>query len=212
MRMLTVPGPATLLYVLIGVTIVLVATIAFRPSLTSTRGGKQLAFVVYFLLPVAVAFMGVSEHMERSKETQFCLSCHVMAPYGRSLYIDDPTYAPAAHFQNARVPRDEACYTCHTDYVIYGSLRAKLRGLRHVYVQYVGTIPTTIQLYNPYNNRECLHCHDGARSFEEGAVHSADPSIMASIKSNQLSCLTSGCHDNVHAVAHLSELKLWESK
>jgi len=37
-----VPNPAALLYVLIGVTIVLVATIAFRPSLTATRGGKQL--------------------------------------------------------------------------------------------------------------------------------------------------------------------------
>jgi hypothetical protein len=25
-----------------------------------------------------------------------------------------------------------------------------------------------IRLYDPYNNRECLHCHLGARSFEEG--------------------------------------------
>ena len=212
MLTLTVLAPATLLYVLIGVTILLVATIAFRPSLTATRGGKQFAFVVYLLLPVVVASMGASEHMERSKQTQFCLSCHVMNPYGRSLHIDDPTYVPAAHFQNARIPRDEACYTCHTDYVMYGSILAKLRGLRHVYVQYLGAVPKTIQLYNPYNNRECLHCHASARSFEEGAVHSADPSIMASIKSNQLSCLTSGCHDQVHAVAHLSELKFWEPK
>jgi hypothetical protein len=66
MQMLTVPGPTALLYVLIGVTILLVATIAFRPSLTATRGGKQFAFVVYLLLPVVVASMGASEHMERS--------------------------------------------------------------------------------------------------------------------------------------------------
>jgi nitrate/TMAO reductase-like tetraheme cytochrome c subunit len=212
MQTLTVPGPATLLYVLIGVTILLVATIAFRPSLTSTRGGKQFAFVGYFLLPIVVASMGASEHMERSKQTQFCLSCHIMNPYGRSLYVDDPVYVPAAHFQNARIPRDEACYTCHTDYVMYGGIRAKIRGLRHVYMQYVGHAAPPLHLYNPYNNRECLHCHAGARSFEEGAVHSADPSIMASIKSNQLSCLTSGCHDNVHAVERLSELKFWEPK
>ena len=211
MQMFTVPGPATLLYMLIGVTIVLVAAIVFRPSLTVTRGGKQFAFAVYVLLPIVVASMGASEHMERSKQTQFCLSCHVMDPYGRSLYIDDPTYLPAAHFQNARIPRDEACYTCHTDYVMYGSVLSKLRGLRHVYVQYLGTLATPIHLYSPYNNRECLHCHARARSFEEGAVH-ANPSIMASIKSNQLSCLTSGCHDNVHAVARLSELKFWEPK
>ena len=212
MSTLMLPAPVTLLYVLIGVTLVLIATIVFRPSLTVTRGGKQLAFMVYFVLPVVVASMGASEHMERSKQTQFCLSCHVMEPYGRSLYIDDATYVPAAHFQNARIPREEACYTCHTDYVMYGSLLAKLRGMRHLYVQYLGTIPEPIRLYNPYSNRECLHCHAGARSFEEGAVHSVDPSVMASIKANQLSCLTSGCHDQVHPVAHLSELKFWGPK
>jgi hypothetical protein len=209
MQMLTVPGPTAPLYVLIGVTIVLIATIVFRPSLTATRGGKQLAFIVYFLLPVVVASMGASEHMERSKETQFCLSCHVMDAYARSLFIDDAMYVPAAHFQNARIPREEACYTCHTDYVMYGSLRAKLRGLRHVYVQYFGPIPKTIELYNPYNNRECLHCHAGARSFEDGAVHGP---LMASIKSNELSCLSSGCHASIHGVAHLSEMKFWEPK
>ena len=204
-----VPGPITLVYILIGVTIVLVATIVFRPSLTATRGGKQLAFVVLFLMPVAVASLGAEQHMERSKQTDFCLSCHIMEPYGRSLHIDDPMYVPAAHFQNARVPRDEACYTCHTDYVMYGGIRAKIRGLRHVYMQYLGHASPPLHLYNPYDNRECLHCHAGARSFEEGAVHGP---LMESIRSNELSCLTSGCHDNVHAVAHLSELKFWEPK
>ncbi len=133
-----------------------------------------------------------------------------MEPYGRSLYIDDPQFLPASHFQNARIPRDEACYSCHTDYVMYGSIRTKLRGLRHVYVQYFGTPSTHIQLYNPYNNRECLHCHAGARSFEEGLIHSVDPSIMAAIKSNQLSCLSSGCHADVHDAADPSERNFWE--
>jgi cytochrome c-type protein NapC len=118
-------------------------------------------------------------------------------------------YVPAAHFQNARVPRDEACYTCHTDYMMYGGIRAKIRGLRHVYMQYLGGAAPPLRLYNSYNNRECLHCHEGARSFEEGAVHMP---LMAPIKSNELSCLSSGCHENIHAVAHLSEMKFWEPK
>ena len=63
------------------------------------------------------------------------------------------------------------CYTCHTDYAMFGGLKAKLRGLNHVYVQYFGKIPDKVELYNPYNNRECLHCHGGARNFEEGATH-----------------------------------------
>ena len=206
------PTPGELLDALLLISIVLVVIVVLRPGITNSREGKMLAFLAFLILPVLCMFWGASEHIDRSKQTQFCLSCHVMEAYGKSLYVDDPSYVPAAHFQNARIPRDEACYTCHTDYVMYGSILAKLRGLRHVYVQYLGTVPKTIQLYNPYNNRECLHCHAGARSFEEGAVHSADPSIMASIKSNQLSCLTSGCHDQVHAVAHLSELKFWEPK
>jgi nitrate/TMAO reductase-like tetraheme cytochrome c subunit len=204
------PGPATLLYFVIAIAIILVAIVIVRPSITASRSGKMLAFVVLFLLPALVASLGASEHMERSRQTDFCLSCHLMEPYGRSLLIDDPAFLPAAHFQNARIPRDEACYTCHTDYAMYGSIRAKIRGLRHVYMQYIGHAAPPLHLYSAYNNRECLHCHAGARSFETGAVHSADPSIMALIKSNQLSCVSSGCHQSVHNVAHLGEMKFWE--
>jgi cytochrome c-type protein NapC len=204
------PGPTALLYILIGMTILAVAFLIARPTVTVTRGGKQVTFVVLFLLPVVTALMGASEHMERTEQTQFCLSCHVMEPYGKSLFIDDQTHIPAAHYQNARIPREQACYTCHTDYVLYGTILTKLRGMRHVYVQYFGNPTTPIHLYEPYNNRECLHCHEGARSFEEGVVHSADPSIMASIKSNELSCMSSGCHQTVHDVAHLAEDKFWE--
>jgi nitrate/TMAO reductase-like tetraheme cytochrome c subunit len=180
-----------------------------RPSLAVTHGGKYFAFIVLFILPILAASMGAAEHMQRSEQTQFCLSCHIMEPYGKSLRIDDATYIPAAHFQNGRIPRDQACYTCHTDYVLYGTALTKLRGLRHVYVQYLGKAAQPIQLYNSYNNRECLHCHAGSRSFEEAAVHSAAPEIMAAIKSNETSCMTSGCHQNVHDVAHLGEMKFW---
>jgi cytochrome c-type protein NapC len=146
--------------------------------------------------------------MERAKETTFCLSCHIMQPYGQSLYVDDPRYIPAAHFQNHRVPADEACYTCHTDYVLYGGIRAKLTGLRHVYVQYLGKppAPADIRLYTPFNNRECLHCHAGARSFQESPTHGA---LLDQITSNQLSCISSGCHDTIHNVAKLANLKVW---
>jgi cytochrome c-type protein NapC len=204
------PEPSLLLYVSIAAAIVLAAIVIVRPSITASSGGKILAFMALFLVPLFVAFAGASEHMERSKQTEFCLSCHIMEPYGRSLRIDDASYVPAAHFQNARIPRDAACYTCHTDYVMYGGIRSKIRGLRHVYMQYLSTPPTPIKLYNPYQNRECLHCHAGARSFEQGAIHSADPSIMAAIKSGQMSCMTSGCHQNIHNVSHLAELKFWK--
>jgi cytochrome c-type protein NapC len=202
--------PATIIFTLISLAIILIALLVIWPSITATRGGKILAFLALFLLPVLCAAVGVAEHLERSKQTQFCLSCHIMEPYGKSLYVDDLTYLAAAHFQNHRVPPDEACYTCHTDYVLYGGFKAKLRGLRHVYVQYLGTPAKLIHLYSPYNNRECLHCHAGARSFEEAAVHNADPELLPKVKANKLSCLSSGCHEIAHNVAHLDHVKFWK--
>src|SRR5262245_45226357 len=199
----------TLLIAVIVVAVVLAALIVFRPSLSASRGGKILAFVAIFVLPLLAGTRGLSEHMERSKKTQFCTSCHVMQNYGTSLLIDDVSYLPASHFQNNRVPRDQACYTCHTDYAQFGNFKAKMRGLRHIYAQYIGGVPEKIELFTPYNNRECLHCHGGARTFEEGATHNAEEGRIDLIKSNKLSCNTSGCHEFVHGVKDLPTLKLW---
>lgn len=196
----------------IGVTLVLALLVAFRPELTRARGGKIFAFVALFILPVLSSWTGFSEQTDRSKKTRFCLSCHVMTDYGRSLYVDDKSYLPAAHFQNNRIPRDEACYTCHTDYTFYGPVRSKWRGLRHLYVQYLGTVPRAeqIKLYKPYNNRECLHCHAGARSFEQASAHHKDPNLLALVKSNRLSCMSNSCHDIVHDVASLKDATFWK--
>ena len=191
-------------------TILAVAFLIARPSVTLTRGGKQLTFVVLFLLPILTATMGAAEQMRRTEETQFCLSCHIMEPYGKSLLVDDATHLPAAHYQNGRIPREQACYTCHTDYVLYGTALTKMRGFRHVYMQYLGQVQLPIKLYTPYSNRECLHCHAGSRSFEEGVVHSVDPSVMAAIKSGKTSCLSSGCHQTIHDVANLGDAQFWE--
>ncbi|HEY2822211.1 MAG TPA: NapC/NirT family cytochrome c [Candidatus Acidoferrum sp.] len=191
---------------------VLIGVLIIRPGITSTTGGKILAFLVLFFLPVLCGAMGLSSEMDRSKTTAFCLSCHTMEPFGKSLHVDDSGHLPAAHFQNHRVPSNEACYTCHADYAMFGTLKVKLRGLRHVYVYYFGVqpAPENIKLYEPFDNRECLHCHLGARSFEEGAVHTADPATLPAVKSNSLSCMSGGCHDVVHDIAGLKGAKLWK--
>jgi len=202
--------PATTLVGFILISIALIAYVIFRPEITMTMVGKILAFLSLFLLPVLAALMGANTYVEHSKTTGFCLSCHEMQPYGKSLHIDDSEYVPAAHFQNNRVPRDMACFTCHTNYTLYGDLKAKLRGLRHVYVHYLGTVPEQIKLYTPYSNRECLHCHAGARSFEEGATHNEELKRIVLLKSNQVSCLS--CHALVHDVTHLNGLTFWREE
>ncbi len=155
--------------------------------------------------------MGTSAQVEHSKSTKFCLSCHVMEPYGKSLHVDNSEYIPASHYENNRVPRSQACFTCHRNYTIFGDTKAKLRGLKHVYVYYLGTVPKKIELYSPYSNRECLHCHAGARSFEEGATHNEEPDRLKLIRSNKLSCMSSGCHGIVHAVESLDHVDFWKA-
>src|SRR3954469_20075556 len=180
-------SPASLLMLVIGLSVVLLIVMVAWPEITHSREGKILAFVSLFILPVMAGGGGVAAHVEHSKETKFCLSCHIMQDYGKSLHVDDPNSLAARHYQNNRVPRDSACYTCHTDYGMYGDIKSKIRGLRHVYIQYLGTAPNPIKLYNPYNNRECLHCHEGARGFEAGVMHNLESTTMQDIKSNKIS-------------------------
>jgi cytochrome c-type protein NapC len=203
-------GMTTIVVAVILISIVLIAWLVWRPSITATRGGKILAFVALLIFPGIAGGMGVSEHLQHSKTTNFCLSCHVMDNYGKSLHIDDRSFVPAIHFQNHLVPHDNACYTCHTDYTMFGDVNAKLRGLKHVYKYYIGTPSNPIKLYTPYNNRECLHCHLGARSFEESEAHTKDPEALAKMKTNQLGCTTSGCHNIVHNVSTLNEATFWK--
>src|SRR5215831_15774472 len=151
--------------------ILLLTVVIARPRLLIRGVGKFLGLVVIVIYPTSIAFMGAHEHIERSKTVTYCTSCHAMEKYGKSLLIDNPRYLPAAHVQNGRVPRDTACFACHTTYTLYGDFNAKLHGLQHVWVAYLGKVPDKIALYTPYNNRECLHCHDGARSFEDTTEH-----------------------------------------
>jgi cytochrome c-type protein NapC len=191
----------------------LAGVLVVRPAITVSRAGKILAFGVLFFLPLFSLAVGMENEMQRSKSTAFCLSCHIMESYGKSLHVDDPSYLAAAHYQNHRVPADEACYTCHTNYAMFGSFKAKLGGLRHLYVFYLKKmpLPEDIKLHEPFNNRECLHCHLGARSFEQGATHNADPDTLPAVKANKLSCISSGCHDVVHNVGRWgNNVKFWD--
>lgn len=184
------------------VTIVLIALMVLRPSeggptagspSSYRRWGQILAFVVLFVLPVLISGLGVSSHLEQSKSTEFCLSCHVMEPYGESLSFDEADFVPATHYQNRLIPHDQACYTCHTQYALFGDIKTKLGGLKHLYVYYLGQVPEKIKLYAPYQNRECLHCHGGARSFEKNELHL---DVRAELENNEVSCLD--CHDRIH--------------
>jgi nitrate/TMAO reductase-like tetraheme cytochrome c subunit len=193
---------SNLLVVLIFVSMAFAALLVARPSLTARRGGKIVAFLALFVMPSVALWAGLSVHMEGSKSTRFCLSCHVMEPYGESLLVDESFALPASHFQNRRIDREHACFTCHTTYTMFGDYEAKLKGLKHLYINYLGEIPDKIELYDPFQNRECLHCHAGARTYLE--MHEDD---LESLQTDEMSCLD--CHDMTHAIEDIETAPRW---
>ena len=73
-------------------------------------------------------------------------------------------------------------------------------------------IPDKLALYEPYNNRECLHCHEGARRYLKGETHSAEPGRMEKMRRNELSCVSKDCHDTVHLTSEVDSIPLWKSE
>jgi len=188
---------------LVILTMGLILLVRVKPELTRTQGGKMLAFVALFVLPVASMRAGFTLHFESTKEAAFCLSCHAMEPYGESLLVADESYLPAEHFQNRRVDRKYACFECHTQYTIFGDLKAKMRGLGHAWVYYTGQTPEKIEPYSPYHNRECLYCHAGSRRYEE--LHEYD---KTQLENNESSCQE--CHGSMHEVATVEAKPKWK--
>ena len=200
----------SLLYIEIAGAALLLALLVARPSITRSAEGKLLAGVALFVAPALAVYGGYSEHVERARTTRYCLSCHVMSDYGKSMRVDDPEFLAATHYQNNLVPRDRACASCHSDYGWSGDLRAKARGFKHVMETYFGTVPDSIRIARRYRSSECLRCHLGSRSFEESAAHLGGPVAMADIKSGKVSCTRSGCHNLVHEAHHLEQMAFWD--
>jgi cytochrome c-type protein NapC len=197
-------GQTGVLITLVALTIVVAGVFLVRPAITAGATGKILAFVALFVLPTLCIGAGMSFHLQRSQQTAYCVSCHSMESHGQSLHVLNTNYIPAQHFQNHLVPPDQACYTCHTDYTMYGPLKGRIKGLRYIYMEYVSSPPKTIHLHGKYSNLQCLHCHTGMRSFDENSNHTA---IMGSLKTNQISCIS--CHDTIHNASEVAHLKMW---
>ena len=88
---------------------------------------------------------------------------------------------------------------------MFGDLQAKLQGMRHLAVNYFGTIPEPLRPYAPFSNQARLGCHAGARNYEERVFHAA---ILRELEQGDTSCLQ--CHSAGHAIDQLDELPVWE--
>ncbi|MEO0592820.1 MAG: NapC/NirT family cytochrome c [Myxococcota bacterium] len=195
------------LILVIALVAVLVAALgAASPTFVSYRLGRIGLLAGIAVFPLFVAFGGLVVGVEQSSKTEFCLSCHEMTDYGRTLFVDNEEALAAVHYQNRLIDRDTTCYRCHTNYALFGHVSAKFNGLKHVYVHYLGEIPEEIELYEPYPNSICLECHEDGRSFLESEGHDGE---IAALTSGETSCLE--CHEVAHDTESVDARNFWQA-
>lgn len=181
----------------------------FAESVPASRLGLLAVTGCVVALPLLATTGSAAYSVKASSETEFCLRCHEMTDYGKTLFVDDPSVLPAVHYQNRLVDRDHACYVCHKDYAMFGNVTTKLNGLHHLRIHYLGTVPAPgeFELYAPYPNSNCLHCHEDSRRFIEAAPHQ-EP--LESLIANETSCLS--CHSQGHGHDRVERGELWLSQ
>lgn len=153
------------------------------------------------VLPIAAYSLASMYVMEGSKDASFCGSCHVMTPLLQSLDQDDGSLA-AVHYRRGLVPHEQACYTCHSGYGIWGTMDAKMAGLMHMVRTVTGDYALPIKLNAPFDIDSCLGCHAAASRFRDQPAHQ-DPDLQKALVAREMSC-TGVCHPAAHPEAALT--------
>src|SRR5262249_26302363 len=156
-----------------------------------TGQAKALLFGGILVLPVIVVFLATAHGMQESMSVNACGDCHVMEGHVKDLRNPKSDSLAATHYKNRYIQADQ-CYTCHSDYGMFGTVSAKMEGVGHVYHNITGTYPTPIKIRNPYSNLRCLSCHGGAQNF----VSKHEKEQVDNLLSGKDSCLD--CHGPAH--------------
>jgi cytochrome c nitrite reductase small subunit len=182
----------------LGVVALVVLALAWRAI--RAGGGPAASTSSLFLglavLPLVLTFVGYQHGFERSKTVAACRQCHVMGPFVDDLRNVGSASLAATHYKN-RYIQEYHCYTCHSDYGMFGSLQAKLAGVGHVVRHVTGTYARPIKLASPYSNLRCLECHGRSQKFLTSPAHPGE--ALPALVSGTLSCLV--CHGPAHTPA-----------
>jgi cytochrome c nitrite reductase small subunit len=154
---------------------------------------KELLILPLVVLPLAIVFFGYSYGIESSKSIESCGSCHVMKPYLADLRDPASDTLAAVHYKN-RYIHEHHCYTCHTDYGMFGTVQAKMAGLGHVRRHLTGAYTLPLKISQPYSNLRCLACHGASQKFLKSEGHPKED--MPKLVSGENSCLE--CHGPAH--------------
>jgi cytochrome c-type protein NapC len=180
--------------------LVLLWFLLWRPKLTRTT--KIVLLFGIGVLPIGTATTGNYVGFEATKARSFCGSCHVMTPYSNDSNDLASTTLAARHGRNAMFGA-ENCYACHADYGMFGTIKTKLGGLRHIYLyvtEYRNTpleeARKTIHIRTPFKNATCMHCHS-TRNPDWNAVKE-HASLVDRVRDGSVSCASEGCHGPAH--------------
>lgn len=153
------------------------------------------------LLPVAAYAVASLYVLEGSRKPSFCGSCHVMTPLLASVRGDDGSLA-STHYARGLVPHDQACYTCHSGYGIWGGVDAKMAGVMHMIRTVTGRYELPLKTHGPFDIDSCLGCHAHAPAFRAVADHQ-NPDVQKQLLSHELTC-TGICHATAHPESALN--------
>ncbi|MFQ5779772.1 MAG: hypothetical protein ACE5HN_03175 [Nitrospiria bacterium] len=131
---------------------------------------KRLAPLTFLVAPLIVVCLGNYHVFEGSQEVGSCIRCHVMAPIANDMMDPQSTTLAARHYKNGWIATKQ-CFTCHKDYGLNGTIKAKMDGFRHLVKYTLRTYKEPIRFAGRFNNQNCLYCHSGTPNFEAIKSH-----------------------------------------
>jgi len=156
---------------------------------------RWIFLIAFLILSPLTYFISFGIGVEKAKPVEFCNSCHIMNSHVDDMKDPDSESIASLHYKYRWIS-DDQCYTCHSDYGLYGAAGAKLAGLRHILAYYVVGYPNKLEIRGTYNNERCLFCHAPVESYQDIEEHQK---YAAEIKSSKQSCFGADCHVSPHS-------------
>lgn len=158
--------------------------------------GEGLMTAGLVTLPVLAFALSDAVLLERSKKTEFCVSCHLMEPLLETARPEDPESLASIHIARGAVPVSKACYTCHSGYGLLGTVDAKIAGVRHMLLTVTGTHSVPLEIHGRFDINSCLSCHAESARFRDQPSHQARD-IQDLLLAGDMNC--TDCHVPAHS-------------
>ena len=163
-------------------------------SIVGDNNSRWLLFMSFVILSPFIFLANYEKGIQQSKRNDFCYSCHVMHGYIEDLEDPDSESLASVHYQYRWIS-DYQCYTCHSEYGMFGTAKAKVSGIGHIWAEHFTGYETPLKIRGTYNNNICMHCHGPVLDFQDIEEHE---DTLEDLKDNKTSCLGADCHVSPH--------------